>query len=238
MGHFLNKYKIMAIRLMSKFDLRRCCKSVGATPLPKMTPPTPEEIGSCDSVYIDELGDTTIVVLKQDAEEAAMATVIIRASTDNIMDDVERAIDDGVNTFKALTRDPQLVPGAGATEIELARRIAQYGETLPGLEQYAVKKIRRGVGSLSHYSCGKRRHQEHGIDRQTLRRTSIRGRRAHGLRRGGRWCCHLRRHEQRHSRSLPRQIVGTQVRYQRRLHSSQGRRDHHGQTRRTEATKE
>jgi len=139
--HFLNKYKIMAIRLMSKFDLRRCCKSVGATPLPKMTPPTPEEIGSCDSVYIDELGDTTIVVLKQDAEEAAMATVIIRASTDNIMDDVERAIDDGVNTFKALTRDPQLVPGAGATEIELARRIAQYGETLPGLEQYSVKKF-------------------------------------------------------------------------------------------------
>jgi len=139
--HFLNKYKIMAIRLMSKFDLRRCCKSVGATPLPKMTPPSPEEIGSCDSVYIDELGDTTIVVLKQDAEEAAMATVIIRASTDNIMDDVERAIDDGVNTFKALTRDPQLVPGAGATEIELARRIAQYGETLPGLEQYSVKKF-------------------------------------------------------------------------------------------------
>merc|ERR1719334_2346992 len=128
--HFLNKYKIMAIRLMSKFDLRRCCKAVGATPLPKMTPPTPEEIGSCDKVYIDELGDTTIVVLKQDSEEAAMATVIIRASTDNTMDDVERAIDDGVNTFKALTRDPQLVPCAGATEIELARRIAQYGETL------------------------------------------------------------------------------------------------------------
>merc|ERR1711970_666788 len=100
--HFLNKYKIMAIRLMSKFDLRRCCKSVGATPLPKMTPPTPDEIGSCDKVYIDELGDTT---------------------------------------FKALTRDPQLVPGAGATEIELARRIAQYGETLPGLEQYSVKKF-------------------------------------------------------------------------------------------------
>jgi len=139
--HFLNKYKIMAIRLMSKFDLRRCCKAVGATPLPKMTPPTPQEIGSCDKVYIDELGDTNIVVLKQDSEEAAMATVIIRASTDNIMDDVERAIDDGVNTFKALTRDPQLVPGAGATEIELARRIAQYGETLPGLEQYSVKKF-------------------------------------------------------------------------------------------------
>lgn len=33
-----------------------------------------------------------------------MATIIIRGSTDNIMDDIERAIDDGVNTFKALSK--------------------------------------------------------------------------------------------------------------------------------------
>lgn len=37
-------------------------------------------------------------------EESPIATVIIRGSTDNIMDDVERALDDGVNTFKALTK--------------------------------------------------------------------------------------------------------------------------------------
>ena len=28
--HFLNKYKIMAVRLVSKFDLRRLCRTVGA----------------------------------------------------------------------------------------------------------------------------------------------------------------------------------------------------------------
>jgi len=36
------------------------------------------------------------------------------------------------------------IEGSGlqsSTEIELARRIAQYGETLPGLEQYSVKKF-------------------------------------------------------------------------------------------------
>lgn len=37
-------------------------------------------------------------------EESAIATIVIRGSTDNILDDVERAIDDGVNTFKALTK--------------------------------------------------------------------------------------------------------------------------------------
>ena len=44
------------------------------------------------------------------------------------MDDVERAVDDAINTFKALTRDPRFVPGAGATEIELAKQLADYGE--------------------------------------------------------------------------------------------------------------
>ena len=57
------------------------------------------------------------------------------------MDDIERAIDDGVNTFKAMTRDGRLLPGAGATEIELAARISSYADTIPGLEQYAVRKF-------------------------------------------------------------------------------------------------
>ena len=54
--------------------------------------------------------------------------MVVRGSTDNIMDDVERAVDDAVNTYKALTRDPRFVPGAGATEIELAKQLANYGE--------------------------------------------------------------------------------------------------------------
>lgn len=35
-------------------------------------------------------------------EDGAISTVVIRGSTDNLMDDIERAVDDGVNTFKVL----------------------------------------------------------------------------------------------------------------------------------------
>ena len=34
--HFLNKYNIMAVRLTSKFDLRRVSRSIGAVALPRL----------------------------------------------------------------------------------------------------------------------------------------------------------------------------------------------------------
>jgi len=138
--HFCNKYKIMVVRLMSKFDLRRLCRATQSTALPRIVAPTPEEAGRCDSVALAEIGDTPVVIFEQDREDNAVATIVIRGATTNIMDDIERAVDDGVNCFKALTRDSRMVPGAGAFEMELAQRIASYGQTVPGLEQYAIKK--------------------------------------------------------------------------------------------------
>ena len=102
--HFLNKYEIMAVRVLSKFDLRRVAKTVNGTVLAKIVPPNPEEMGYCDSVYIDEVGDVPVILFKQDKEEGAISTVVVRGSTDNIMDDIERSIDDGVNNFKGLTK--------------------------------------------------------------------------------------------------------------------------------------
>lgn len=139
--HFMNKYGIMAVRLNSKFDLRRLAKTVNGTVLPRFTPPTSEEMGKCDKVFVDELGDTGIVVFRNEGKDSRIATIVIRGSTDNYMDDIERAIDDGVNTYKGLTRNGKFLPGAGATEIAVAQRLSEYADTLPGLEQYAVRKF-------------------------------------------------------------------------------------------------
>lgn len=136
--HYLNKYGLMGVRLNSKFDLRRLCKAVNATALPRLTPPATSELGYADSVAVDELGDTAVVVFKLESNESRIATIVIRGATENYMDDIERAIDDGVNTFKGVTKDPRFLPGAGATELELAHQVGRYADTLPGLEQYAV----------------------------------------------------------------------------------------------------
>lgn len=70
-----------------------------------------------------------------------MATIVLRGSTQAQLDDVERAIDNGVNAIKSLIRDPRVVAGAGATEIYIANEIQKFAKQQPGLDQYAVEKF-------------------------------------------------------------------------------------------------
>jgi T-complex protein 1 subunit theta len=53
--HFLEKYKIMAIKIMSKFELKRIARAVGATPVVKLGTPSPEELGFADEVQFKEI---------------------------------------------------------------------------------------------------------------------------------------------------------------------------------------
>lgn len=139
--HYLNRHSILVIKVLSKFDLRRICRVVGATPLARLGAPTPDEMGMCDVVETIEIGGDRVTVFRQETEATRTATVVVRGATTNQMDDVERAIDDGVNVVKGIIKDPRLVPGAGATELELAKRIAEYGEKTPGLAQHAIKRF-------------------------------------------------------------------------------------------------
>ncbi|VDN02439.1 unnamed protein product [Thelazia callipaeda] len=146
--HFLNKYKVMGVRLNSKFDLRRLCRSTGAQAQARLCVPQRSAYGECDRVYTDEIGGTEVTIFDKLSERGHIATIIIRASSQSRMDDIERAIDDGINTFKALTRDCKLLPGAGAVEIELARLIECFGEKCSGLEQYPIKKFATSLEAL------------------------------------------------------------------------------------------
>ncbi|KEZ42675.1 putative T-complex protein 1 subunit theta [Scedosporium apiospermum] len=138
--HYLNRYGILVIKILSKFELRRVCRVVGATPLPRLGAPMPDEMGTIDVVETLEIGGDRVTVFRQEEEATRTATIILRGATQNHLDDVERAVDDGVNVVKAITKDPRLVPGAGATEIQLASRITAIGEKTPNLPQYAIKK--------------------------------------------------------------------------------------------------
>jgi T-complex protein 1 subunit theta len=150
--HYLNRFGIAVLKVLSKFDLRRLCRVVNATPLARMGAPTPEEAGYVDVFETIEIGGDRVTVLRQltqgepgfdpsgVGEKTKTATIVLRGATANHLDDLERAVDDGVNVIKGLIKDARTIPGAGASEMELAKRVDAYGSGLKGLAQHGVKK--------------------------------------------------------------------------------------------------
>ncbi|KAJ9297518.1 hypothetical protein DTO271G3_4293 [Paecilomyces variotii] len=140
--HYLNRFGILVIKILSKYELRRLCRVVGATPLARLGAPMPDEMGSIDVVETTEIGGDRVTVFRQEDSNnvTRTATIVLRGATQNHLDDVERAIDDGVNVVKAITKDPRLVPGAGATELQLVERISAFADKTPGLPQHAIRK--------------------------------------------------------------------------------------------------
>eukprot|EP01026_Neomeris_dumetosa_P015515 TRINITY_DN1593_c0_g1_i4.p1 TRINITY_DN1593_c0_g1~~TRINITY_DN1593_c0_g1_i4.p1 ORF type:complete len:397 (-),score=69.15 TRINITY_DN1593_c0_g1_i4:88-1230(-) len=71
--HFIEKYEIMAIRIPSKFELRRFCKATGAAAQVKIGTPSQDEIGFAKSLRVSEIGGTHVVILQQ--EGSSISTI-------------------------------------------------------------------------------------------------------------------------------------------------------------------
>jgi T-complex protein 1 subunit theta len=139
--HFCERYKLMVLKVSSKFELRRFCRTTGSIALLKLSRPNADELGYADSVSVEEIGGARVTVVKNEEGGNSVATVLLRGSTDSILDDLERAVDDGVNTYKSMCRDSRIIPGAAATEIELAQRLKEFSLKETGLDQYAIAKF-------------------------------------------------------------------------------------------------
>jgi T-complex protein 1 subunit theta len=140
--HFIERYHMMCLKISSKWELRRLCNAVNATALVRLGPPTPDEMGYCDQVQVQEIGGRPVTVFRQTKsinDGCSLTTILLRASTSNVLADLERAVDDGVHACKMICQDGRLVPGAGATEMELAVQIRKYADSCPGLDQYAIR---------------------------------------------------------------------------------------------------
>jgi T-complex protein 1 subunit theta len=151
--HFLEKYKIMTTRLTSKFELKRLAKALGAAPVMRLGAPIPEELGTADRVYVREIGSEKVVVFERDSKECKLATIVLRGSTHNILDDIERAIEDGVSAYRNICKDGRFVPGAGATEIMLAKELETQGSNITTLDQYSYKQYAKAFEIFPRILC-------------------------------------------------------------------------------------
>lgn len=138
--HFIDRAGLVAVKIPSKFDLRRLCRALGATPLARLGAPLAEELGEAMAVESIEIGSDRCTVFKSSNKIGQLATIILRGSTLNALDDLERAIDDAVNTVRTLvTRDDRVVPGAGASEMAISRALSKFADLTPGVTQYAIR---------------------------------------------------------------------------------------------------
>jgi len=132
---------MFVLKIMSKWELKRIAKSVGASAIVKLGTPAPDEIGTANEVAVREISSQKCTIFRRDEDENKLATIVLRGSTHSLLDDAERAVDDGVNTIKSIVKDNRMVAGAGATEIHLGAKIQEYAKTQPGLDQYAIEKF-------------------------------------------------------------------------------------------------
>eukprot|EP01059_Diplonema_ambulator_P028843 TRINITY_DN47830_c0_g1_i1.p1 TRINITY_DN47830_c0_g1~~TRINITY_DN47830_c0_g1_i1.p1 ORF type:complete len:538 (+),score=168.83 TRINITY_DN47830_c0_g1_i1:41-1654(+) len=137
--HFVERFGMMAIKVASKFEMKRLCLAVGAKQIVKLEPPTAEDMGHCDEVRVRELGSSRVLSFCQNSDDSKLSTIIVRGATEQALDDIERAIDDGINTYKILGRDPSLLAGAGANDIELYNALQTYADETPGIDQYSIR---------------------------------------------------------------------------------------------------
>ncbi|GBE60114.1 T complex chaperonin [Babesia ovata] len=137
--HYCNAMGIMVVKITSKFELRRLCRSLGATAVVKLEEPSEDDLGVVESAEVIEISSQKTLVFK--AAEHRLSTIILKGATQGMLDEIERAVDDALCCISAAIRDPRFLPGGGAFEIEMARQLAKFAHTLSGLEQHAALKF-------------------------------------------------------------------------------------------------
>ena len=55
-------------------------------------PCAPEELGTCSSISVEDIGDTRVTVFRQDEGDAQISTILLRGGTKNGLDDLQRSI--------------------------------------------------------------------------------------------------------------------------------------------------
>jgi T-complex protein 1 subunit theta len=149
--HFMSRLGLAALKLTSKFDLRRVVRSTGARALTSLRAPKPEELGTASQVQSVEIGSDYCTLLKND-QGARISTIVLRGASTNVMEDYERSILNGISVVKAvlMAGDGRLIPGAGATEMELSRRLAEFALSsgLSGLPLMALQYFAEAFTSV------------------------------------------------------------------------------------------
>jgi len=136
--HYLAKKGILAVRRVKRSDMEKLERSTKGRIITSIRDLTPNDLGYAKLVEERRVGNDKMVFI-EGCKNPKAVTVLVRGASDMIVDDAERSINDALHALRNVLRDPKVVPGGGAVEIELALRLRKYAESVGGKEQLAIQ---------------------------------------------------------------------------------------------------
>ncbi|XP_036885404.1 T-complex protein 1 subunit theta-like 2 [Sturnira hondurensis] len=125
-----DKYDIMVIQVTSPRELAGLSEVLGTPVMHHLVAPL--EPGKCQRVYGQELREGLAVVFEWEPPATPALSVVLRGPTTAGLREAEQAVYHGIDAYFQLCQDPRLLPGAGATEMALAKMLSDRGTALEG----------------------------------------------------------------------------------------------------------
>ena len=138
--HFLAKAGILAVRRVKKSDMEKLAKATGARIITNLDDMKPEDLGEAALVEERKIAEDNMVFI-EGCKNPRAVSILIRGGTELILDEVERSIHDALSVVRNIVHNPKILPGGGASEIEIALQLKSYAKEVGGKEQYAIEKF-------------------------------------------------------------------------------------------------
>ncbi|MCD6530272.1 TCP-1/cpn60 chaperonin family protein [Candidatus Bathyarchaeota archaeon] len=145
--HFLAQQGILAVRRVKKSDMEKLAKATGGRIVTNIDDLTPEDLGEAGLVEERKIGDDKMVFIEKCKNPKAVA-IFIRGGTDRLVDEAERSIHDALCVVRDVVQEPKVLAGGGSPEIEVAKALREYSESLAGKEQLAVQAYAEAVEAV------------------------------------------------------------------------------------------
>jgi len=145
--HFLARKGISAIRRAKKSDMEKLAKATGGKVVTSLEDITKKDIGYAELVEERKIGDDKITFIEGCKNPRSVA-ILIRGGTERIVDEAERSIHDALCVVRDVVQEPKILVGGGAPEIEIARTLRDYAESLAGREALAIQRFAEAIETV------------------------------------------------------------------------------------------
>ena len=145
--HYLSKAGILAVRRVKESDLTKLAKATGGRIVTNLDDLSEKDLGAADLVQERKIEEDRWVFV-EGCKHPKSVTILLRASSQRVVDEAERSIHDAIMVVKDVMELPLIVAGGGAPETFAATKIRSWGKSLEGREQLAAEKFAEALESI------------------------------------------------------------------------------------------